>query len=62
MRRRDYLRTTAEWQRRLQRHEATIRAKWGDQVYEDYDRYLGTCVRGFTNHWSGDVQMKLRRI
>jgi cyclopropane-fatty-acyl-phospholipid synthase len=62
MRRRDYLKTTAEWHRRLGLHEATIRRQWGDQVYEDYDRYLGTCVRGFTNHWSGDVQMKLRRI
>jgi cyclopropane-fatty-acyl-phospholipid synthase len=62
MRRRDYGRTTAEWHNRLKRHEATIRAKWGDQIYDDYDRYLGTCVRGFANHWSGDVQMKLRRI
>ena len=47
---------------RLQIHEAEIREKWGDQVYEDYDRYLGTCVRAFDRHWSGDVQMKLRRI
>jgi len=62
MRRKDYLKTTAEWHRRLVLHETTIRASWGDQVYEDYDRYLGSCVRGFTNHWAGDVQMKLRRI
>ncbi|MEQ1568712.1 MAG: class I SAM-dependent methyltransferase [Myxococcota bacterium] len=62
MRRKDYLKTTAEWHRRLQLHERTIRSTWGDQVYDDYDRYLATCVRGFTNHWSGDVQMKLRRI
>jgi len=38
------------------RHES------GDQVYDDYDRYLATCVRAFDKHWSGDVQMKLRRI
>lgn len=62
MRRKDYRHTTAEWWRRLQANESTIRAKWGDQVYDDYDRYLGTCVRAFDNHWSGDVQMKLRRI
>ncbi|MEZ4316005.1 MAG: class I SAM-dependent methyltransferase [Myxococcota bacterium] len=62
MRRTDYSKTTAEWHRRLKLHESTIRAKWGDQVYEDYDRYLDTCVRGFDNHWAGDVQMKLRRI
>ncbi|MCB9675956.1 MAG: class I SAM-dependent methyltransferase [Alphaproteobacteria bacterium] len=62
MRRKDYLATTAEWYRRLQVHESTIRAKWGDQVYDDYARYLDTCVRGFSSHWAGDVQMKLRRI
>ena len=62
MRRTDYRNTTNEWWQRLQRHEATIREQWGDQVYEDYDRYLGTCVRAFDNHWSGDVQMKLRKI
>lgn len=62
MRREDYGKTTAEWLRRMQSHEAHIRATWGDQVYDDYDRYLSTCVRGFANHWSGDVQFKLRRI
>ncbi len=62
MRRKDYGKTTAEWYRRLQMHEDTIRAKWGDQVYDDYDRYLSTCVKAFDLHWSGDVQMKLRRI
>lgn len=62
MRRRDYRRTTAEWLRRFRSHEATIRERWGDQVWNDYERYLSTCVRAFDNHWSGDVQMKLRRI
>ncbi|MEZ4390577.1 MAG: class I SAM-dependent methyltransferase [Polyangiales bacterium] len=61
-RRTDYGRTTAEWLRRMKQHEAHIRAKWGDQVFDDYDRYLSTCVRGFANHWSSDVQMKLRHI
>jgi cyclopropane-fatty-acyl-phospholipid synthase len=60
--RESYGRTTAEWYRRLQLHETTIREKWGDQVYADYDRYLSTCVRAFENHWSSDVQMKLRRV
>jgi len=57
-----YGRTTAEWYRRMQMHEATIREKWGDKVYDDYDRYLSTCVRAFDNHWSSDVQMKLRKV
>ena len=62
MRREDYGKTTAEWLRRLRAHEKTIRERWGDQVFVDYDRYLDTCVRAFDAHWSGDVQMKLRRI
>lgn len=61
MRRTHYGRTTAEWLRRLEMHEDTIRGKWGDQVYIDYVRYLETCVRAFDAYWSGDVQMKLRR-
>lgn len=62
MRRTHYGKTTAEWLRRLRLHETTIRARWGDQLFVDYERYLDTCVRGFANHWSGDVQMKLRKI
>jgi cyclopropane-fatty-acyl-phospholipid synthase len=62
MRRTDYRNTTNEWWTRLKANEALIRQKWGDQVFIDYDRYLGTCVRAFDAHWSGDVQMKLRRI
>lgn len=59
--RESYGRTTGEWLRRLRANEKTIRAQWGDQVYADYERYLDTCVRAFAAHWSGDVQMKLRR-
>ena len=62
MRRADYGRTTAEWLRRMRLNEAHIRECWGDQVFDDYDRYLATCVRAFDAHYSGDVQMKLRRI
>ncbi len=62
MRRKDYRATTAEWLRRFRANESTIRERWGDQVWADYDRYLSTCVRAMDNHWSGDVQMKLRRI
>ena len=57
-----YGKTTGEWLRRMSDHEADIRKRWGDKVYEDYDRYLSTCVRAFENHWSSDVQMKLRQI
>ncbi len=57
-----YGRTTGEWLRKLRLHEATIREKWGDRVFEDYERYLDTCVRAFDAHWSSDVQMKLKHI
>ena len=60
--RESYGKTTGEWLRRLQMHEKTIRQKWGNDVYDDYDRYLSTCVRAFENHWSSDVQMKLRHV
>jgi len=60
--RESYGRTTGEWLRRMKLHEDKIRATWGDQVYDDYDRYLSTCVKAFDAHWSSDVQMKLRRI
>jgi cyclopropane-fatty-acyl-phospholipid synthase len=59
--RESYGRTTGEWLRRLRMNEKTIREQWGEQVYVDYERYLDTCVRAFANHWSSDVQMKLRR-
>lgn len=61
-RRVDYGKTTAEWLRRLQQNEATIVEKWGKKVYDEYVRYLDTCVRAFRNHWSSDVQMKLKHI
>jgi cyclopropane-fatty-acyl-phospholipid synthase len=61
-RREHYGKTTGEWLRRMKLHEKEIRAKWGDRVFDDYDRYLSTCVRAFANHWSSDVQMKLRHI
>ncbi|MDP3276678.1 MAG: class I SAM-dependent methyltransferase [Deltaproteobacteria bacterium] len=57
-----YGKTTAEWLRRLELNETKIKNEWGTQVYDDYVRYLSTCVRAFANHWSSDVQMKLQHI
>jgi len=62
MQREDYGRTTAEWLRRMRLHERYIRDTWGNQLFDDYERYLDTCVRGFAAYWIGDVQMKLRRV
>ena len=61
-RRVDYQRTTGEWLRRLRLHEQTIRSKWGNKVFEDYDRYLDTCTRSFANHYGSLAQYELRRI
>lgn len=57
-----YGKTTAEWLRRLRAHEGQIRERWGDKLFDDYERYLDTCVRAFDAHWSSDVQMKLQQI
>jgi cyclopropane-fatty-acyl-phospholipid synthase len=60
--RESYGRTTGEWLNGLRKHAELIKQKWGEEVYRDYERYLDTCVRAFTNHWSSDVQMQLQQI
>ena len=60
--RESYGKTTGEWLKRMRAHETLIRERWGDKLFDEYDRYLSTCVRAFENHWSSDVQMKLRQI
>jgi cyclopropane-fatty-acyl-phospholipid synthase len=67
-RRLDYGKTTAEWLKRFRANKEKIMASgWGSKVmsngetvWTNYDRYLSTCVKAFANHWSSDVQMKLR--
>jgi cyclopropane-fatty-acyl-phospholipid synthase len=61
-RREHYGRTTGEWRRRLRLNETTIREKWGDKLFEDYDRYLSTCVTAFDKHYSSLAQYELRRV
>jgi cyclopropane-fatty-acyl-phospholipid synthase len=61
-RRLDYQRTTLEWQRRLRDHESEVRRRWGDKVFDDYDRYLGTAARCFDKHYSSLAQYSLKRI
>ncbi len=61
-RRLDYRNTTWHWRDRLRKNEARIRAQWGDQVFDDYDRYLSTCVRGFEMHYQSLAQYSLKRI
>jgi cyclopropane-fatty-acyl-phospholipid synthase len=61
-RRLHYERTTFLWRDRLRKNEAKIRATWGDKVFDDYDRYLSTCVTGFQKHYQSLAQYSLRRI
>lgn len=61
-RREHYGKTTGEWLKRLREHEATIRQKWGEKLFLDYDRYLSTCVSAFDKHYSSLAQYELRRI
>jgi cyclopropane-fatty-acyl-phospholipid synthase len=61
-RREDYRRTCEHWLSRLRSHEEEIRARWGDEVFDDYERYLATCVRAFERHYQSLAQLALRRI
>jgi len=61
-RREDYGKTCAEWRLRLRNNETLIREKWGDTVFDDYERYLSACVTGFEHHYQSLAQYVLRRI
>jgi cyclopropane-fatty-acyl-phospholipid synthase len=61
-RRLDYMRTCGEWLARLRRHEAQIRGRHGDRVFEDYDRYLAACVTAFDKNYVSLAQYSLRRL
>jgi cyclopropane-fatty-acyl-phospholipid synthase len=61
-RRDHYRRTCEEWRRRLRASEAEIRARWGDQLFDDYDRYLSTCVRAFARRYQSLAQWSLTRV
>ncbi len=60
-RREDYQKTCAEWLRRLRMHEQSIRQRWGDQVFIDYERYLSVCVMAFDRRYQSLGQFGLRR-
>jgi cyclopropane-fatty-acyl-phospholipid synthase len=57
-----YKRTCELWLDRLKGHETVIREKWGNKVFEDYTRYLGTCIRAFHNNYQSLHQMSLKRL
>ncbi len=61
-RRFDYRKTTWHWRERLRSHKATIVTKWGNRVFDDYDRYLSTCIKAFENNWQSLHQYSFRRL
>jgi cyclopropane-fatty-acyl-phospholipid synthase len=61
-RREHYAKTAAAWLRGLQRNETLIRERWSDKTFEDYERYLGGCVRVFEKGYQSLAQIILRRI
>lgn len=60
--RQHYKKTCELWRDGVRKHEATIRAKWGDTVYADYDRYLTTCINAFENDWQSLHRFSLKRL
>jgi cyclopropane-fatty-acyl-phospholipid synthase len=61
-RRTDYQKTTQHWLNRLVDHKDVVVKKWGQQVLDDYVRYLSTCVNAFDKHYQSLAQYSLRRI
>jgi cyclopropane-fatty-acyl-phospholipid synthase len=61
-RRSHYAKTTAEWLRRLRRHEQLIRRQWGDERFNEYERYLSGCVMVFDKGYQSLAQLLLKRI
>jgi cyclopropane-fatty-acyl-phospholipid synthase len=63
----NYRDTAAHWLYRFRQNHETIMGKGlggrlmsnGETVWNNYERYLATCVRAFEMHWSSGVQMCL---
>jgi cyclopropane-fatty-acyl-phospholipid synthase len=61
-RRTDYQKTCQRWLDRLKVHEDRIVRTWGQQTFDDYGRYLSTCVYAFEKHFQSLAQWQLRRV
>jgi cyclopropane-fatty-acyl-phospholipid synthase len=57
-----YYKTCELWRSGVRKHETEIKAKWGEQVYNDYDRYLSTCMKAFENDWQSLHRFSFRRL
>ena len=54
--------TCEHWRQRMFDHRGAGAPKWGEKLFNDYDRYLSACIRGFEMHYQSLAQYSLRRI
>lgn len=57
-----YMKTTAAWRDKLRANQDEIVKRWGKKVYDDYERYLSTCVTSFEKSYQSLAQYQLRRV
>ena len=57
-----YCRTLIEWQKRLRENEAEILKRFGNQLFEHYDRYFSMALRGFESGLLDLLQVSLKRV
>jgi len=60
--RRDYERTCRVWLKNLKSQRPTITARFGEELYERYERYLKLCVIGFYSGTGALLRMTFERI
>lgn len=58
----DYRRTSEAWLARLRSNEATIRARFGDGRFVQYERYLAACAHSFERGYVSLCRFALRRV
>jgi len=61
-RREHYARTLEHWHARLRRNEKTVRERWGDARFDEYDVYLSAMARAFKAGFGSLAQLALRRL
>lgn len=60
-RRTHYARTCRAWRDRLGAREPLVRERFGSELYERYDRYLGVAATSFEEGYATLGQLRLRR-
>lgn len=61
-RREHYARTLQHWHARFCRNERIVRERWGDERFEEYERYLLKMAEAFADGYGSLAQLSLRRM